>query len=177
MSALFRQTELVTRRGLALHFKEEDVRVMGRTASGVRGIRLTKGDEVVAVLSFKDNEQLFLISEFGFAKRTDLENSTSHSRGTKGIIYYKAGEKTGELVGALCVSEKDELVCITSQGMTLKLKVDQIPVLGRSASKLKVDQIPVLGRSASGVRAVRVKEPDCLVGVARVVNEDAPDEK
>ena len=157
-----REMFLVTRKGLALHFKEEDVRVMGRIASGVRGIRLTKGDEVVAVLSFKENEQLFLISEFGFAKRTDLENSTSHSRGTKGIIYYKAGEKTGELVGALCVSEKDELVCITSQGMTLKLKVDQIPVLGRSAS---------------GVRAVRVKEPDCLVGVARVVNEDAPDEK
>ena len=157
-----REMFLVTRKGLALHFKEEDVRVMGRIASGVRGIRLTKGDEVVAVLSFKENEQLFLISEFGFAKRTNLENSTSHSRGSKGIIYYKAGEKTGELVGALCVSEKDELVCITSQGMTLKLKVDQIPVLGRSAS---------------GVRAVRVKEPDCLVGVARVVNEDAPDEK
>lgn len=147
---------LVTRKGLALHFKEETVRVMGRAASGVRGIKLTKGDEVVAVLTFKENEQLFLLSEFGFAKRTDLENSTSHNRGTKGITYYKTGEKTGELIGALCVHEQDELVCITSQGMTLKLQVKQIPTMGRAAA---------------GVRAIRVKEPDCLVGVARVVNE------
>lgn len=147
---------LVTRKGLALHFREETVRVMGRAASGVRGIKLTKGDEVVAVLVFKENEQLFLLSEFGFAKRTDLENSTSHNRGTKGITYYKTSEKTGELIGALCVHEQDELVCITSQGMTLKLQVRQIPTMGRSAA---------------GVRAIRVKEPDCLVGVARVVNE------
>lgn len=147
---------LVTRKGLALHFKEETVRVMGRAASGVRGIKLTKGDEVVAVLVFKENEQLFLLSEFGFAKRTDLENSTSHNRGTKGITYYKTSEKTGELIGALCVHDQDELVCITSQGMTLKLQVKQIPTMGRAAA---------------GVRAIRVKEPDCLVGVARVVNE------
>lgn len=151
---------LVTRKGLALHFKEESVRVMGRAASGVKGIKLTKGDEVVAVLVFKENEQLFLLSEFGFAKRTDLENSTTHSRGTKGMIYYKTNEKTGELIGALCVHEQDELVCITSQGMTLKLDVKQIPVFGRSAA---------------GVRAIRVKEPDCLVGVARVVNEEDAD--
>lgn len=157
-----RELFLVTRKGLALHFKEETVRIMGRAASGVRGIKLSKDDEVVGVLSIQENEQLFLLSEFGYAKRTALENSSSHNRGTKGMIYYKTSEKTGDLIGALSIHEQDELVCITSQGMTLKLEVKTIPVLGRAAS---------------GVRAIQVKEPDCLVGMARVVNEEESSEK
>jgi DNA gyrase subunit A len=156
---------LVTRKGVALRFNEEAVRAMGRASHGVQGIRLSQKDELAGVAMVARGEQMLLLSEFGFGKRTAYENFSPHGRGTRGQICYKATEKTGEVVGVLSVSDKDDLVCITSQGNTLKLRLSEVATLGKVAM---------------GVRIVNITRPDVVVGVARVVKEeeegDAPGE-
>ncbi len=147
---------LVTRGGYALRFGEEQVRAMGRASRGVNGIRLGKGDELAAAVCVTNEEQMLVLSEYGYGKRIEYENFTPHGRGTRGQIAYKISEKTGELVGAISVTDKDELVCITSQG---------------NAMKLKLETIPVMGKSARGVRVVNITPPDFAVGMARVVAE------
>jgi DNA gyrase subunit A len=148
---------LVTKRGSALRFNEDQVRAMGRASRGVRGIRLTNEDELTGALCVRDDEQMLLISEYGYGKRIEYSNFTPHGRGTRGQIAYKVFEKSGELVNAISVTNADELVCITSQG---------------NAVKLKLDSIPVMGKAATGVRVVNISPPDFVVGMARVVVED-----
>jgi DNA gyrase subunit A len=148
---------LVTRKGYALKFQEEAVRAMGRASHGVQGIRLSDKDELAGVAMVREGEQMLLTSEFGFGKRTEYSNFSPHGRGTRGQICYKATEKTGEIVGVLSVNPKDDLVCITSQGNTLKIRLADIAALGKTAM---------------GVRIVNIVKPDVVVGIARVVKED-----
>jgi DNA gyrase subunit A len=145
---------LVTRGGYALRFHEESVRAMGRVSRGVIGIRLNKGDELTGVVCVDAKNQMLLVSEFGFGKRIEFSNFSPHGRGTKGQICYKIQEKSGELAGALAVEKKDVLVCITSQGNTIKLRLREIPVQGKAAT---------------GVKIVNIEKPDLVVGIARVV--------
>ena len=156
---------LVTRKGIALRFHEEAVRAMGRASHGVQGIKLSQKDELAGVAMVNQGEQMLLVSEFGFGKRTAYDNFSPHGRGTRGQICYKATEKTGEVIGVLSVSDTDDLVCITSQGNTLKLRLSEVATLGKTAM---------------GVRIVNITRPDVVVGVARVVKEeengDAPSE-
>ena len=147
---------LLTRKGNALRFKEDQVRAMGRSTRGMRGIRLSNEDELVGALCVRDDEQMLLLSENGYGKRIEYGNFTPHSRGTRGQIAYKVSERTGELVGVVAVTKQDELVCITSQGNTVKLKLEEVPVLGKTAQ---------------GVRIVNISPPDFVVGMARVVKE------
>ncbi len=148
---------LVTRKGNALRFGEEAVRVMGRASHGVRGIRLSDKDELAGVAMVLEGEQMLLVSEFGYGKRTEYGNFSPHGRGTGGQICYKATEKTGEVIGVLSVNDKDDLVCITSQGNTLKLRLAEVATLGKTAM---------------GVRIVNITKPDVVVGVAIVVKEE-----
>jgi DNA gyrase subunit A len=148
---------LVTRKGNALRFHEEAVRSMGRASHGVQGIRLSDKDELAGVAMIREGEQLFLLSEFGFGKRTQYENFSPHGRGTHGQICYRVNEKTGEVVGVLSVNPRDDLVCITSQGNTLKLRLSEVATQGKTSM---------------GVRIVNIMKPDVVVGVARVVKED-----
>jgi DNA gyrase subunit A len=148
---------LVTRKGIALRFHEEAVRAMGRITHGVRGIRLSQKDELAGVAMVRKGEQMLLVSEFGFGKRIEYENFSAHGRGTRGQICYRATEKTGEVVGVLSVNDKDDLVCITSQGSTLKLRLSEVATLGKTAM---------------GVRILNITRPDVVVGIARVVKED-----
>ena len=148
---------LVTRKGYALKFQEEAVRAMGRASHGVQGIRLSDKDELAGVAMVREGEQMLLTSEFGFGKRTEYSNFSPHGRGTRGQICYKATDKTGEIVGVLSVNPKDDLVCITSQGNTLKIRLADIATLGKTAM---------------GVRIVNIVKPDVVVGIARVVKED-----
>jgi DNA gyrase subunit A len=147
---------LVTRHGLALRFSEDTVRPMGRASRGVIGIRLNQEDEVAGVAVVRKDAELFLITEHGFGKRTDFDNFNVHGRGTRGQTCYKVSEKTGELVGVLTANRKDDLVCITSQGNTIKLRLKEIPVLGKTAI---------------GVHIVNIAKPDVLVAVARAAKE------
>jgi DNA gyrase subunit A len=148
---------LVTRKGNALRFGEGAVRAMGRASHGVRGIRLSGKDELAGVAMVREGEQMLLVSEFGYGKRTEYDNFSPHGRGTGGQICYKATEKTGEVIGVLSVNDKDDLVCITSQGNTLKLRLAEVATLGKTAM---------------GVRIVNITRPDVVVGVARVVKEE-----
>ena len=152
---------LVTRKGNALRFGEEAVRAMGRASHGVRGIRLSDKDEVAGVAMVVEGEQMLLVSEFGYGKRTAYDNFSPHGRGTGGQICYRVTEKTGEITGVLSVSDKDDLVCITSQGNTVKLRLAEVAELGKTAM---------------GVRIVNITKPDVVVGIARVVKEDQPAE-
>ena len=147
---------LVSHFGYALRFHEENVRKMGRATRGVQGIRLQQGDELTEVMVVKGDEDMILVSEYGYGKRIDFDNFIPHGRGTRGQIAYKIGEKTGILVGAKSIYKSDELICITSQGNTVKLDTASI-------SKM--------GKNAQGVRVVNIEKPDFLVGIARVASE------
>ncbi|MBN2531724.1 MAG: DNA gyrase subunit A [Spirochaetales bacterium] len=147
---------LVTRKGNALRFHEQAVRAIGRASRGVAGIRISKEDELIGVLPVIENEDMFVVSEFGYGKRIEYNNFTPHNRGTHGQICYKATEKSGEIAGILSVKKQDDIVCITSKGHTLKVRVKEIPVLGKSAR---------------GVRIVVIDKPDIVIGVARAEKE------
>jgi DNA gyrase subunit A len=148
---------LVTRKGNALRFGEEAVRAMGRASHGVQGIRLSDKDELAGIAMVTEGEQMLLVSEFGYGKRTSYDNFSAHGRGTRGQICYKATEKTGEVVGVLSVSDMDDLVCITSQG---------------NALKLRLSEVTSMGKTAMGVRIVNITKPDVVVGIARVVKDE-----
>ena len=148
---------LVTRKGRALRFHEGSIRPTGRTSRGVRGIRLSKEDEIAGVVPLSEGEEMLLLSEFGYGKRIEGSKFTPHNRATKGQICYKATEKTGEIVGVRSVHKQDDLVCITSQGTVIKVKMNAIPVLGKTAQ---------------GVKVVNINRPDVVVGVARSPKED-----
>jgi DNA gyrase subunit A len=147
---------LVTRKGLALRFTEAAVRPMGRSSRGVTGIRLTKGDELAGMAGVEKGAQLFLITENGYGKQVEFESFTRHGRGTRGQACYKLSDKTGEIVGVLTAHRRDDIVCITSQGNTVKLHLKEIPVLGRTAM---------------GVRVLNIEKPDQVVAVASAAKE------
>ena len=153
---------LVTRKGYALRFGEENIRAIGRATRGVKGISLSTDDELAGILKIIGDNKILVITENGYGKRVDYNNFTPHGKGTRGQIIYKTDEKTGELIGVLSVNEKDDLVCITSQGNTIKINVEQISVQGKSAH---------------GVTVVNIKKPDVLVDVAQVVGEKEDDEE
>lgn len=149
---------LVTRHGYALRFGESQVRAIGRASRGVQGIRLKNSDELTAALCVKSDEQMLLISENGYGKRIEYDRFTPHGRATGGQICCKVSDKTGELISAISADRSDDLVCITSQG---------------NAVKLKLKEIPVMGKSAQGVRIVNISKPDFVVGMARIQKESS----
>lgn len=148
---------LVTRRGQALRITEEDVRPMGRASRGVTGIRLSSGDELAAAICVKSNMNALVITEKGFGKRVDFDEYSAHGRGTGGQKIFGNVEDKGEIIGALAVADTDEVVCMTSQGKTLRVQADSI-------SKQ--------GRASSGVRILEIEAPDYVVGLDRVAKDD-----
>ena len=148
----------ITRKGKALRIAESEVRSMGRQSRGVSGIHLANDDELTAMLCVDEKESIFVLSEFGYGKRVYFNEYMAHGRGTGGQrIYDSESEKTGEIVGAISVADTDDVVVITSQGKTLKLKVNQISILGRAAR---------------GVRIVNIERPDFVIGLDRVVSDE-----
>lgn len=141
---------IATRKGKAVRFDEKDARVMGRTARGVRGIRLKGDDDVVGVSVVEEGKKLITITEKGFGKRNDFDCFSAHSRGTMGVICHKLTAKTGELAGIAAVSEDDDIMVITNEGTIIRMAVSSIPVYGSG--------------STSGVIVMR------LDGEAKIVN-------
>ena len=125
---------LVTRRGMAITFSEQDVRPMGRVSTGVIGIKLDEEDFVIGMESIISGSKktLLAITENGFGKRTELEEYRVQNRGGKGIITYKITPKTGEIVGIRIVDETDDVMLITDTGTIIRLNVSGISLLGRS---------------------------------------------
>ncbi|MEM9079187.1 MAG: DNA gyrase subunit A [Verrucomicrobiota bacterium] len=148
------QVVLVTRNGLSLRFEESQARPMGRTAAGVAGIKPVGDDQVVGLAIVSDDATLLVASENGIGKRTPYPDYRVQSRGGKGIITMKVTEKTGSVVGSLAVKEEDELMLMTTGGLSIRIKVSDV----REA-----------GRNTQGVKLVTLKEGERLQGIARVV--------
>ncbi len=150
---------LFSNSGKAVRFQENDVRPMGRNARGVRGMSLEPGQEVIAMLVAHDESQSVLTAtENGFGKRTPIGEYTRHGRGTKGMIAIQTSERNGKVVSAVLVSEADEIMLITTGGVLVRTRVDEIREMGRATQ---------------GVTLISVDDGSRLSGVRRVVERDA----
>jgi DNA gyrase subunit A len=152
---------LGTRDGMAIRFPESDVRAMGRTAYGVRGINLRDEDEVVAMEVVRPGATLLTVTEHGFGKRTELEEYRVQSRGGVGIINIHTSDRNGRVVGISNVHDEDELMVITQQGKILRM----------GASSIRT-----IGRATQGVRLIDIEGTDRVVSIARLAERDE-DEK
>ena len=155
---------LVTRKGLSIRFSEEQSRSMGRATAGVTGIRPADDDYVVALALVTEDSTLLVASEKGIGKRTPFADYRVQSRGGKGIITMKVGEKTGEVVGAVAVTAEDELMLMTSGGQSIRIRVSDV----REA-----------GRNTMGVKLLSLKGDEKLQDIALVIPDDEsgiPDE-
>lgn len=149
---------LVTRRGKALRFSEKDVRCMGRASSGIKGMKLSEGDEISGAIKIETDDSILLLTEKGYGKRVKFENFNPHGRGTGGQKIFGNTDSRGEIVGVLAVSDKDEIVCMTSQGKTLRVTAETITQQGNQST---------------GVKVVKVSEPDFLVGFDKVPRNES----
>ena len=152
---------MITRKGKALRINEEEVRAMGRASRGVTGIRLSSEDELTAALKVNDNEKMLLMTEFGYGKRVEYNEFAQHGRGTGGQKVYEVKEKTGEIIGAVSIQTNEELVCITSQGKTLR-------VLASSISEQS--------RTSQGIRILNIDKPDMVIGLDKIAEKEEDDE-
>ena len=148
---------LITSNGLSIRFNEKDVRSMGRVAAGVKGITLRPDDRVVAVSKVDLESTLLVASEKGIGKRSVFEEYRVQSRGGKGIITMKTGDKTGKVVGALTVHDDDEIMLISSSGLMVRTKVDAIRVSGRATT---------------GVKLLNIGDESILVSIAPVIEDE-----
>ena len=147
--------------GKAVRFSEGDVRAMGRTARGVRGMALEEGQKVITMLMADDERRSVLTAtENGYGKRTPLIEHTCHGRGTKGMIAIQSSERNGRMVAAILVEEGDEIMLITTGGVLVRTRVDEIREMGRATQ---------------GVTLIGVEEGDTLSRVQRVVGSDSPE--
>lgn len=129
---------LVTKGGMSIRFDENDIRYMGRTAMGVKGITLSEDDKVVTVALTDEGTDVLVVSENGLGKRTHIEEYRTQMRAGKGIKTYNIATKTGEIVGAEMVTEEDEIMIINSDGVLIRLRVNEISLFGRVTSGVKL---------------------------------------
>ena len=132
---------LVTRKGMCIRFNETDVRVTGRVSMGVIGMRFEEDDEVIGMQMESQGESLLVVSENGMGKRTITSEFSAQNRGGKGVICYKCTDKTGNLVGAKLVNDGREIMIITTEGIIIRMTVDDISVIGRNTSGVKLMNI------------------------------------
>jgi DNA gyrase subunit A len=153
---------LASREGMAVRFKEEGVRQMGRSAHGVRGMTLEGSDRVVDMIVIRTGASVLTVCENGYGKRTSLEEYRLTKRGGKGVINIKTTERNGSVVAMKAVTDTDELMLITAKGIALRTDLREIREIGRATQ---------------GVRVIRLDEDDKLVAVARAVKEDGDEER
>ena len=156
--------------GKVIRFRESDVRAMGRTARGVRGIRMGPDDKVISLIIVRESKAILTATENGYGKRTPLEEYPLRSRGGQGVISIHTNERNGRVVGAQVVDEDDEIMLISDQGTLIRMRASDVSVVGRNTM---------------GVTLVNLNEGETLAGLERIVDygdvgnngvEDAPDE-
>jgi len=148
---------LGTELGQAIRFHESEVREMGRTAGGVKGIDLEKGDAVVGMVMLKRDASILVVSEGGYGKRSELRDYKVQHRGGSGLITMKATDKTGKMISIMEVVDDDDLMIITAKGVVIRQNVRDIKVISRNTS---------------GVRLIKLDHDDSIADVARVISED-----
>ena len=132
---------LVTRKGMCIRFHETDVRVTGRVSMGVIGMRFDEDDEVIGMQKEDQGDTLLVVSENGMGKRTLTSEFNAQNRGGKGVLCYKITEKTGALIGAKLVNDGREIMLITTEGIIIRMSVDDISIIGRNTSGVKLMSI------------------------------------
>ena len=148
---------MVSRRGMTIRFNEDDVRPMGRSAAGVRGMRMRPDDEVVSVDVARDDTAILMVTEAGYGKRTQLEHYNRQTRGGQGVIGIKLTGKRGNVVAAFMVGIDDEIVAVSSGGVTIRMEVREISSQGRMAT---------------GVRVMNLDDGQTLASVAAILAND-----
>ena len=148
---------MATKQGLAIRFKETNVRCIGRSGKGVRGIRLNKEDEVIGMETVTPDDTILTAAENGYGKRTDVSKYRLQSRGGKGVINIKATERNGTVIGTVRVSNENDIMLMTQQGIMIRM-----------ATK----DISVIGRNTQGVRLIRLEAGDKLVCIANVAKAE-----
>ena len=154
------QIILVTKLGMAIRFKETDVRNTGRASMGVIGMNIDSEDEVVGMQTSTQGEKLLFVSELGMGKRTNFSEFNIQKRGGKGVKCYKITEKTGDVVGVKAVDEDNEMMMITNEGIIIQIRVSDVSTVGRITS---------------GVKLINLKEGVKVAGIAKVrraINEN-----
>lgn len=154
---------IVTKQGKCICFSEEDVRSMGRIAGGVRAIKLEKDDEVVAMELVEPGQELLVVTENGYGKRTPVKDYKIQVRGGKGLLTYDKAKfkKTGALIGAMVVDEDDEVLMINSEGIIIRIRAGEV-------SKL--------GRATQGVKIMKVDDDTKIVAMAKVIKDEDDEE-
>ncbi|WP_077612854.1 DNA gyrase subunit A [Clostridium sp. Marseille-P2415] len=132
---------LITRKGQCIRFHEKDVRVTGRVSIGVIGMKLNEDDQVVGMQMDTQGPKLLIVSANGMGKRTPIEEFSPQKRGGKGVLCYKITEKTGDIVGAKLVQDDHDLLLITTEGIVIRISVNDISVIGRNTSGVKLMNI------------------------------------
>ncbi len=151
---------LFSSEGKAVRFAESDVRAMGRVSKGVRGMRLPEGHKVLSMVIPEENGRVLTVSSNGYGKRTALTEFPTKGRGGKGMIAMQASERNGPLVGAVQLFDGDEIMLISDQGTMVRTRSEEISVLGRNTQ---------------GVRVIRLKDSETMVGLARIEEQEQVD--
>ena len=151
---------MVSRRGMTIRFSEDDVRPMGRGAAGVRGMKLRADDEVVSVDVARDDTAILMVTEAGYGKRTQLEHYNRQARGGQGVIGIKLTGRKGEVVAAFMVGIDDDIVAVSSGGVTIRMPVREISSQGRAAT---------------GVRVMNLDDGQTVASVAPILSSDTED--
>jgi DNA gyrase subunit A len=151
---------IVSRKGQTIRFAEDEVRPMGRAAAGVRGMKLKAGDEVVSVDVAREDTSILMVTEAGYGKRTELDKFNVQGRGGQGVIGIRLTGKKGEVVAAFMAGEDDDIVAVSSAGVTIRMGVREISSQGRDAT---------------GVRVMSLDGSQTVASVALIVGSDDPD--
>ncbi|SMF36708.1 DNA gyrase subunit A [Alteromonadaceae bacterium Bs31] len=147
---------LLSTNGKAARFDEQQVRSMGRVSRGVRGIRLAEDQQVISMVIPAEGGKVLCVSQNGYGKRTDVTEYPTKGRGSQGVIAMQTSERNGQLVGAVQIFDGDEIMLISDQGTLVRTRGDEISILGRNTQ---------------GVRLIKVKEGEHIVGVARIAEQ------
>jgi DNA gyrase subunit A len=151
-----------THDGMAIRFMEKDVRDMGRGATGVRGITLGKGDDVVGMVALKrSGTTILVVTDKGYGKRSEINDYRLTKRGGKGVITVKCGEKNGKMISIKEVLDKDDVVVVTERGMIIRQHVKDISVMGRNTQ---------------GVRLIKLRPTDAIADVGNIIAEQEDSE-
>ena len=164
---------LITKFGQCIRFHETDVRNTGRTSMGVIGMSLTDQDEVIAMQLASQGDSLMIVSAKGLGKCTLVEEFTPQNRGGKGVKCYKITEKTGNVVGCKAVNEDDEMMLINTEGIIIRIKVNDIALLGRITSGVKLINV---GEGVTVASIAKVRKEDMIMDESEENQEDSTEE-
>jgi len=146
-----------TRKGIAIRFKQQDIKPQGRATKGVRGIKLSKDDYVIGMEVVSKEDKLLTVTENGFGKRTEIDKYRLQKRGGKGVINIKTSQRNGDVIGLTKANKEDELIFITVKGIMIRMKADEIRLTGRNAI---------------GVRLVKLNPDDKIADVSHIITDE-----